>query len=195
DRRQRLCHGAGHGGLGRADHLRHRGGRRNGLARRRLHRLAAHRLPADLLRGARLADLRSDGLAGRAGAAVLADGTAAYFPAQGLDGDARRMRYQPLNLARWILWGATAAVFIVAPLVFTSSFALTMLTQMGSFIIFALSYNMLLGQSGMLSFGHAVYSGLGAYIAAHALNLMGKGAFAFPVTLLPLIGGLAGMLF
>jgi branched-chain amino acid transport system permease protein len=105
------------------------------------------------------------------------------------------MRYQPLNLARWILWGATAAVFIVAPLVFTSSFALTMLTQMGSFIIFALSYNMLLGQGGMLSFGHAVYSGLGAYIAAHALNLMGKGAFAFPVTLLPLIGGLAGMLF
>src|SRR5207302_127005 len=93
------------------------------------------------------------------------------------------------------LGGATAAVFIVAPLVFTSSFALTMLTQMGSFIIFALSYNMLLGQSGMLSFGHAVYSGLGAYIAAHALNLMGKGAFAFPVTLLPLIGGLAGMLF
>ena len=100
-----------------------------------------------------------------------------------------------MNWQRYFLWGTTAIVFAVAPLVFTSSFALTMLTQMGSFIIFALSYNMLLGQGGMLSFGHAVYSGLGAYIAVHALNLMGKGALVFPVTLLPLIGGLAGVLF
>jgi branched-chain amino acid transport system permease protein len=105
------------------------------------------------------------------------------------------MRYVPIDLGRWLLWGATALVFVVAPLVFTSSFSLTLLTQMGSFIIFALSYNMLLGQSGMLSFGHAVYSGLGAYLAVHALNLIGKGAIVFPVTLLPLIGGVAGMLF
>ena len=105
------------------------------------------------------------------------------------------MRYAPVNLGRWVLWGTTVVVFAVAPLVFTSSFALTLLTQMGSFIIFALSYNMLLGQGGMLSFGHAVYSGLGAYIAVHALNLIGKGTVVFPVTLLPLVGGLAGMVF
>jgi branched-chain amino acid transport system permease protein len=105
------------------------------------------------------------------------------------------MRYRPLNLGRWVVWGTTALVFVAAPLLFRSSFALTLLTQMGSFIIFALSYNMLLGQSGMLSFGHAVYSGLGAYIAVHVLNLIGKGAVAFPVTLLPLVGGLAGMFF
>jgi branched-chain amino acid transport system permease protein len=105
------------------------------------------------------------------------------------------MRYAPLNLGRGVLWGTTAIVFAVAPLIFTSSFALTLLTQMGSFIIFALSYNMLLGQSGMLSFGHAVYSGLGAYIAVHALNMIGKGALVFPVTLLPLIGGLSGVAF
>ena len=105
------------------------------------------------------------------------------------------MKYRPLNLGRWLLWGATAAVFVVAPHVFTESFALTMMTQMGAFIIFALSYNMLLGQGGMLSFGHAVYSGLGAYIAVHALNLVGKGAFYVPVPLLPLVGGLAGLVF
>jgi branched-chain amino acid transport system permease protein len=105
------------------------------------------------------------------------------------------MRYAPLNLGRGVLWGTTAIVFAVAPLIFTSSFALTLLTQMGSFIIFALSYNMLLGQSGMLSFGHAVYSGLGAYIAVHALNMIGKGTIVFPVTLLPLIGGVAGVAF
>ena len=42
-------------------------------------------------------------------------------------------------------------------------------------MIFALSYNMLLGQTGMLSFGHAVYSGLGAFFAVHALNLVKGG--------------------
>ena len=105
------------------------------------------------------------------------------------------MRYEPLNLGRWVIWGAMALVFLVAPLVFSGGFALTMLIQMGTMIIFALSYNMLLGQGGMLSFGHAVYSGLGAFLSVHALNLIGKGAFPFPVTLLPLIGGLSGLAF
>jgi branched-chain amino acid transport system permease protein len=105
------------------------------------------------------------------------------------------MKYTPLNLARWIIWGATALVMIVMPLVFTQGFALTILCQIGVGIIFALSYNMLLGQGGMLSFGHAVYSGLGAYFAVHALNLIGKGQLWFPVTLLPLIGGVAGLVF
>ena len=103
--------------------------------------------------------------------------------------------YQPVNLVRWLLWGGTALLFAVAPLVFRQGFALTMLTQMGTFIIFALSYNMLLGQGGMLSFGHAVYSGLGAYFTVHALNMIGSGALVFPVSLLPLVGGLAGLAF
>ena len=106
-----------------------------------------------------------------------------------------RLSYTPLNLGRWILWGATALVFALAPLMSEASFALTLLSQMGILIIFALSYNMLLGQGGMLSFGHAVYSGLGAYFTVHALNLVGKGAFWFPITLMPLVGGLAGLLF
>src|SRR6185503_13284558 len=100
-----------------------------------------------------------------------------------------------LNVGRWVIWSATALIFVVAPLVFRGGFALTMLIQMGTLIIFALSYNMLLGQGGMLSFGHAVYSGLGAFLSVHALNLIGKGSFMFPVTLLPLIGGLAGLAF
>ena len=105
------------------------------------------------------------------------------------------MRYQPLNLARWILWGATALLMAVLPLIFTQGFAITLMSQMGIAIIFTLSYNMLLGQSGMLSFGHAVYSGLGAYIAVHALNLSSKGQIWMPVSLLPLVGGLAGAFF
>jgi len=105
------------------------------------------------------------------------------------------MKYRPLNLGRWILWSATALVFLAAPQVLQGGFALTMLTQMGTLILFALSYNMLLGQSGMLSFGHAVYSGLGAYVTVHVLNLMGKGSLYVPVPLLPLVGGMAGLFF
>ncbi|MBX9964986.1 MAG: branched-chain amino acid ABC transporter permease [Burkholderiales bacterium] len=96
---------------------------------------------------------------------------------------------------RLLVWAATAAVMIVAPLVFTQGFAVSMLSQMGIAIIFALSYNMLLGQTGMLSFGHAVYFGLGAFFSAHALNAIGAGTFGWPVSLLPLIGGVAGLVF
>ena len=61
-------------------------------------------------------------------------------------------------------------LFAGLPLVFRSGSALTMLSLMGIMIIFALSYNMLLGQTGMLSFGHAVYYGLGAFFVVHAMN-------------------------
>ena len=45
-----------------------------------------------------------------------------------------------------------------------------MLSQMGYLVIICLSYNILLGQGGMLSFGHAVYTGLGSFLAVHAMN-------------------------
>jgi branched-chain amino acid transport system permease protein len=64
---------------------------------------------------------------------------------------------------------------------------------MGIAIIACLSYNMLLGQGGMLSFGHAVYTGLGAFLAIHALNAVSSGALPIPVSAVPLVGGLAGM--
>jgi branched-chain amino acid transport system permease protein len=105
------------------------------------------------------------------------------------------LKFKPINVGRWFIWGFTALVFICAPLIFKGGFAVSLLTQMGTFIIFALSYNMLLGQTGMLSFGHAVYSGLGAYCAIHALNMISSGSLPVPVSLLPLIGGLAGAFF
>ncbi len=108
---------------------------------------------------------------------------------------AATLRYRPLNLARWVIWGTTALIMAVLPLFFSQGFAITLMSQMGVAIIFTLSYNMLLGQSGMLSFGHAVYSGLGAYFAVHALNMASKGQLWVPVSLLPLVGGLAGAVF
>ncbi len=100
-----------------------------------------------------------------------------------------------LTMRRIVFWVAVALIFAVLPLIFTQSFALSMLSQMGIAVIFALSYNMLLGQTGLLSFGHAVYFGLGAFFCAHALNFIGAGKLWFPVTLVPLIGGVAGLVF
>lgn len=99
------------------------------------------------------------------------------------------------NTGRWLVWGGYALVLALAPLVWTSSLAQTMLTQVGIAIIACLAYNILLGQGGMLSFGHAVYSGLGAFLAIHLLNLVTAGKVYLPVSLVPLVGGLAGLFF
>jgi branched-chain amino acid transport system permease protein len=90
-------------------------------------------------------------------------------------------------------WGLFALALLLAPMVFTSGLGVTVLSQMGIAIIACLSYNMLLGQGGMLSFGHAVYTGLGAFVAIHALNAVGAGTLSLPVSLIPVVGGLAGM--
>lgn len=103
--------------------------------------------------------------------------------------------FRPYNVGRWIVWGGFALLLAVAPMVFTSSLSHTMLSQMGIAIIVCLSYNMLLGQGGMLSFGHAVYSGMGSFLAIHTLNLVSKGAWPIPVSLVPVAGGLAAALF
>jgi branched-chain amino acid transport system permease protein len=70
-----------------------------------------------------------------------------------------------------------------------------MLSQMGIAIIACLAFNMLLGQGGMLSFGHAVYSGLGSFFAIHTLNLVSAGTLAIPVSAIPLVAGGFGALF
>lgn len=103
--------------------------------------------------------------------------------------------YKPINLGRWVIWGIFALMLIFAPLVFNSGSSLSILSQIGTVMIFSLSYNMLLGQGGMLSFGHAVYSGLGAFFAIHAMNLAAAGSMWMPVTMIPLVGGIAGMFF
>jgi branched-chain amino acid transport system permease protein len=105
------------------------------------------------------------------------------------------MSYKPLNLARWMIWSSFTLLLIIAPMIFNKGASLSILSQIGTMMIFALSYNMLLGQGGMLSFGHAVYSGLGAFFAIHAMNMAGGGALWLPLPLIPLVGGLAGMFF
>src|SRR6202034_509411 len=92
-------------------------------------------------------------------------------------------------------WIALAAVFAILPMVFASGTALTMLSLMGIMIVFALSYNMLLGETALLSFGHAVYYGLGGFMAVHAMNTVIHDRLPVPLPLIPAVGAFGGLLF
>jgi branched-chain amino acid transport system permease protein len=92
-------------------------------------------------------------------------------------------------------WLAAAVVLALLPRVFDSGLSLTTMSLMGTMVIFALSYNMLLGQTGLLSFGHAVYYGLGGFMTVHLMNLVEAAGLPVPLALFPLAGGLAGLLF
>ena len=98
-------------------------------------------------------------------------------------------------MIRFGIWAAFALLLACLPLVFASPVAITILNQMGISILFALSYNMLLGQGGMLSFGHAVYFGLGGFFAVHVMNAVDHDGWPIALPFLPLLGGLFGLAF
>ena len=102
------------------------------------------------------------------------------------------LHFKPLNGVRIVVWSAFALVLLVLPVVARSNFALTLLCLTGIAAVACMSYNMLLGQAGMLSFGHAVYTGLGSFVAIHAMNKIG-GGWPIPMWLIPLVAGFAGL--
>lgn len=92
-----------------------------------------------------------------------------------------------------LAWGLAALALLLAPLFWSGNAALALLTQAAIAALACLSYNLLFGQGGMLSFGHAVYTGLGCYAGVHALRATAAGSLALPVSLVPLAAGLAGL--
>ena len=93
------------------------------------------------------------------------------------------------------IWVAVALLLVVLPTIFGSGGALTTFSLIGISIIFSLSYNILLGQTGLLSFGHAVYYGLGGFLVIHAINIIGANKLPIPLPVVPLVGGLTGLFF
>ncbi len=93
------------------------------------------------------------------------------------------------------IWLAAAVALLLLPKIFSSGGALTTFSLIGISIIFSLSYNILLGQTGLLSFGHAVYYGLGGFLAIYAINIIGGNKLPIPLPVVPLIGGLTGLFF
>ena len=107
--------------------------------------------------------------------------------------ETRRALHAQQRRRQLILWTAFGIVLLLIPQLSTN-FGLTILTQICIASVFALAYNMLLGQGGMLSFGHAVYFGLGGYFSMHVMNFIADG-WPIPVGLIPLFGGLFGLVF
>lgn len=101
---------------------------------------------------------------------------------------------RPLVVKTGLLLAVVVIIFVL-PFIFQSRFAQSLLNQMGIAVIFALSYNMLLGEGGMLSFGHAVFYGLGGFMAVHGLNIVNNGTLPIPTELIPLVGGLFSAVF
>ncbi|MDG1470674.1 MAG: branched-chain amino acid ABC transporter permease [Ascidiaceihabitans sp.] len=95
-----------------------------------------------------------------------------------------------LTLGPWIV---AALLLLVLPFIFDNNSSITIMNQMWITVIFALAYNMLLGQGGMLSFGHAVYMGMGGFLCMHVMNYVEDFGIALPLPVLPLFGGLFGM--
>lgn len=84
-----------------------------------------------------------------------------------------------MNRALWIL---LIAFGLIAPYVIYPVFAM----KLFCFALFACAFNLLLGYTGLLSFGHAAFFGGAAYITGHVVKMWG---------LPPLVGILAGTLF
>lgn len=102
----------------------------------------------------------------------------------------------PVTASRWRLWLAALSLLLILPHVpgLDSDYGRSLLTQMGIATVFALSFNILFGQTGLLSFGHAVYFGLGGYAAIHLMRAINHG-LPVPIVLVPLAGAAGGLVF
>jgi branched-chain amino acid transport system permease protein len=104
----------------------------------------------------------------------------------------RRAQQADRRRRQLMLWVAFAVTLVLLPFAATN-FGLTILTQICIASVFALAYNMLLGQGGMLSFGHAVYFGLGGYLVMHVMKFVGDG-LPVPMVFMPVFGGIFGLI-
>ncbi|KEO50952.1 branched-chain amino acid ABC transporter permease [Thioclava pacifica] len=86
------------------------------------------------------------------------------------------------RVVQGIMWALLIAAVLIAPALLYPVFAMQLLC----FALFAVAFNLLIGFTGLLSFGHAAFFGGAAYIAGHVLKVWG-----FP----PILGILTGTLF
>jgi branched-chain amino acid transport system permease protein len=83
-------------------------------------------------------------------------------------------------------------LILILPILFENIVLVPILIQIFIAVILALSYNMVLGQTGLLSFVHAVYFGFGGFAAVHALRFASGGDLPVPVPFIPLFGAAMG---
>jgi branched-chain amino acid transport system permease protein len=93
---------------------------------------------------------------------------------------------------RWLALAALALAVALPP--FLGDYAVSVLTELATAVLFAASLHLIMGPGGMASFGHAAYFGLGAYGAALAAQWLGAPMLA-GLALAPLAAGLFGLAF
>lgn len=106
-------------------------------------------------------------------------GTAPKLSLLVADAEKRRTRLEVLLL-----------VLLVMPVVLKSGYGITVLTEVMVFAIAAMSLDLLLGYTGLASFGHATFFGLGAYTAG-LLGVHYPALLPFTLLAAALVGGVA----
>ncbi|HDH98852.1 MAG TPA: branched-chain amino acid ABC transporter permease [Deltaproteobacteria bacterium] len=93
-----------------------------------------------------------------------------------------------------LAWGVFILIGTVLLPLAVRQYQLAMLTEVIVFALFAVSYNLLLGYAGLLSFGHAMFFGTGAYTVAILLNRVPGLSFYSAVTLSVMVTTVAGLI-
>jgi branched-chain amino acid transport system permease protein len=97
--------------------------------------------------------------------------------------------------APYLLIAILLALGAAMPLVL-KQYHLNMLTEIIVFALYAVSYNLLLGYAGLLSFGHAMFFGMGAFTVAvsliHIPGLSMWGAIGLALAMTTAVGFVAG---
>lgn len=96
------------------------------------------------------------------------------------------MMTKRLASSRWWI-GLVILLLVGFPFVSDSRGALILMTQIFIYAVFAMSYDILLGYTGIISFGHAMFFGIGAYTTAIFLHRWDHSLLSFLVSLLAVL--------
>lgn len=89
---------------------------------------------------------------------------------------------------KFVAWGIVIVGFAVLPLVVGDSI-IFLTTDFLAMALFAMGYNLLFGLTGLLSFGHGAYFGLGAYTVALLYDKLSVG-LVYGIFLAPVVAAL-----
>jgi branched-chain amino acid transport system permease protein len=105
---------------------------------------------------------------------------------------AKKRKYSPKNL-KFVCGTITVLLFLTFPILINSDYLMTLATEILILGLFATSLNLLIGYTGLVSFGHAGYFGIGAY---SIVLLLQKTTIAFPFAMIftIVISAFAGLL-
>lgn len=102
------------------------------------------------------------------------------------------MKFKKIKINKWIDFGIL--IFLIAFPLFTKTFRVEMMGRFITYVIFAISLDLLWGYTGLMSLGHAVFFGMGGYAVALCYSLQSgvpafmtrEGLTAIPSFLVPL---------